>query len=250
MFKTDPLFRALAAAGLLSVCTSGFAYQFEVGGNLGTRDADHDDDTVFLLEGTLYLNDIAPQNGPLKEYAFLGKASYVHFDLDDYGEDDSTTVDGRYLFDPAKGYFAEALMTAGQTDVLYFGAGLYLNPTSTVSAGFTRVEVGTEEEFLIGGEYRGLFALGSAGHIAAEAGLTLGELQVIEAGAFYYPTTQIGVGLNFTDQDSDDYEDVSIWTLTGSYFLQTNLEIYGSYANEDYDQGDADVFRIGANVRM
>ena len=247
--------KKLLTLGALLISTSASAYQYEVGGNIGRADNDNDDETVFNIEGTIYMNDINRQQGPRKEDAFLAKASFVQFAFeDDGGDQEDTVVSGRYLFDTTENYFLDGEHRAGDLDVLKVNVGAYLTDMSTASGGITRLSSTNDDEFLINGSYKQLFGLNSTSTLLGEASLTLGDIRIIELTGGVYLDRDIGVTIKFTDTDSDDYNDVQSFEVAGSLFLQPNIELYASYENSEVDTGfrelDQDTILVGANVRF
>jgi len=240
-------------ASTLMCSASAFAYQYEVGGDFGRVDSPNDDDTIFSLSGTVYMENVADQDGPRKAYPFLAKSSYASFDYSDNGDDDEDmTVSGRYLFDPVKGYYIDGSLVAGNVDILTVLGGMYLTDTSTVEGGLIRYTTGNDDEFLLHAAYENLYSLGTNGNIMGTASLTLGDIRIIDLSAMYFINYDLGLGLGFADTSVDDNssQDSQDLTLQVSYFPQPNLELYGSYENSDYDGGDLDTFLFGANFRL
>lgn len=252
--------KLLALATLGTVVCSGpaFAYQYEVGGNLGKREVDRknaedDDDTTFSLNGTIYMENVTDQNGPRKEYAFLAKSSYASFDFDDYGDSDEMTASGRYMFDPVKNYFIDAALEAADTDSLNVEGGMYLTDMSTIKGGVKRTSKGDEDDFLITGSYKQLYSLGVNGTLVGEASLELGDGREIELSGSYFINYDIGIGLSYTDIDGDEDKgetDGKVTAVFASFFVQPNLEFYGRYATGDFDSADVDLLEFGVNVRL
>jgi hypothetical protein len=242
----------LTAISTMMCSVSAFSYQYEVGGDLGRADGQGDDDTIFSMHGTVYMENVADQDGPRKVYPFLAKSSYADFEYSDDGDDDDMTVSGRYVFDQVKGYFIDGSLVAGDTDILTVLGGLYLTDTSTIEGGLIRYESGNDDEFLINAAYENLLSLGTNGNVLGNASLTLGDVRIIDLSAMYFLNYDLGLGLGFSDIYVDDNpgQDSQNITLQVSYFLQPNIELYGSYENSDYDNGDVDTFLFGANVRL
>lgn len=79
------LFTGLSLTGVAN------AYQAEVGGSYNYLDPDHGNGvSQFGLNGTYYFNPVQTRNAPLKEAAFLDRASNVHANVN-YGDNDGTT---------------------------------------------------------------------------------------------------------------------------------------------------------------
>ena len=243
MFKKTVI---AASLGLALSSTAQAEYQFELSSNahtgdieIGNVDADRES---FGLTGTYYLGSVDTSKGPLAEAAFLDRASSITLDFS-IGEIDFD--DGDFDVDH---YSAESRLVSKETGWL-------------VDLGYRRTEIDNEEidTFAIG---VGKYVLENTAVVLSYAnsdavalnyvdfdvestgdfdryGLAVEHLWQLETGA-------IKLDLSAALVDVDNADDINVWALGGTYYLNPSLGFGADYSHSDSDETDVEDWSLFA----
>ena len=243
MFKKTVI---VASLGLALSSAAQAEYQFELSSNahtgdieVGNVDADRES---FGLTGTYYLGSVDTSKGPLAEAAFLDRASSITLDFS-IGEIDGN--DGDFDVDS---YTAESRLVSKETGWL-------------VDLGYRRTEIANEEidTFAIGaGKYvlentavvlsyanSDVVVLDFANFVAESAGdsdtygLAVEHLWQLETGA-------IKLDLSAELVDLDNADDINVWGLGGTYYLNPSLGFGADYSLSDSDETELENWSLFA----
>lgn len=213
----------------------GEVYKWEVDGDISTGEysASNFDDTEFdsfSVSGSYFFSGVNNTKGPFSEAAFLDHASdlsifYEYSEIDDNGIDvdgDEYGISGRYVTDGA-GWILEGSYTRhepldAEIDTYTIGAGKYLGQNTSVVLEYWN---GDADE---GGDTDG-------GSIGLE---------------HFWALTSGGIKLegNYGFVNVDDADDIDIYNVTGTWYVNQNLGFGGAYGN--FDAGGAEVDRYRA----
>lgn len=233
---------------------AGFG-QGEVDGGLASVDYD-----AVVLGGTVYFSDVNTGSDPLREAAFLDKASglgVTRTDLSFDGSVDSavTTVDGRFVL--ANDFIIEASFNraeddfAEDSDTFSVGLGTYINDNSDIVATFSSSN-DTDVDTL-GVEYHSVIENGSAAW-AIDLGASYIDTPFdsghnLAAGATFYPNANFGIGAAL-DRTSVGDSDITTTIVSAEYFFNSNFAGELTYSNTDEDVIDFDLFAVGVTFRF
>lgn len=249
----------------LSIAASAHAETFrvELNAGFGQGDAENIDYDAVALGGTVYFSDVNTGSDPLREAAFLDKASglgVTRSDLSFDGSVDSavTTIDGRFVL--ANDFIIEASATRAEWEVGAFdvesdtfsvGLGTYINDNSDIVATYS--DSNDDDVSTLGVDYHTLIENGSAAW-----GIDLGASYIdapsdsgnsLRAGATFYPNANLGIGAAL-DRTSIDDSDTTSATLFAEYFFNTNFAGELAYSTTDEDDGDLDLISVGVTFRF
>lgn len=255
-----------ASAIALSIAASAHAetYRFELNAGLGQGEVElgpfsNDFDTL-MLGGTFYFSDVDTSQGPLREAAFLDKASGLSFtrtdmSFDDAGDNTFTTIDGRFVL--ASDTIIEASVTrmddgsGDDSDTISVGAGTYINENSDVVATYTRSDGGHVDT--LGIDYHTIVENGNASW-----GIDLGASYVdtsfdsgygLTAGATFYPSANFGLGATLS-RTSVGYIDATSLLVGAEYFFNSNFSGELIYSASEEDSVDLDQISVGVSFRF
>jgi hypothetical protein len=252
----------LASAGLAHA-----DYQFEVGAALGQGDRESVDYDIFGIAGEMYFDKVDTSKGPLAEASFLSQSSGVYFSFSSIDFDvkhvdnwDTFGLGGRIVTED------ELILLLGysetdtgnfnhDTDNLRLGVGTYINP-------YTDIVVSVEQESgdhsaddvdSLNVDLHGVAPLQRGESVGYD--LTASYIDTdddngynIGAGATYYPTRVLGLGLSADITEAGDLDTNTI-TADISYFPAPNIQLSASW----FDQGgdlDRDGILLGVSARF
>jgi len=270
MFK-----KTVIAAGLgLAISSAAQAeYQFEIGANSGTGDieigsvkADYD---YVGLTGAYYLQSVDTTKGPLSEAAFLDRASSIEFaastgELD--ADEDDVDVDsyavGSRLVAKESGWLVDLGYSLDEIeneeiDTFSIGAGKYVLENTAVVLNYANIDsdLGDESDaYDLGVEHLWLLDMGAIkldamlGRIDPEVG---DDIDVWGMDGTYYVNDQLGFGAAYSQEDSDE-TDLESWSLFAEWFVTEKVSLalaYSEQEDQDIDL-DSDAIEFTADVRF
>ncbi len=275
MFK-----KTVIAAGIgLALSSAAHAeYQFEIGANAGTGDFDIDsvegDLDFFGLTGAYYLQSVDTSKGPLPEAAFLDRASSIELlagtgeiDFDDFGDADlDSYAIGTRLVAKESGWLVELGygldkwdgIVNEDIDIYSIGAGKYVLENTAIVLSYTKLDSdleGDSDAYDLGVEHLWHFADMGALKLDATVGRVdpdLGDdIDVWGLGGTYYVNNNLGFGAAYSQEDSDDM-DVEDWSLFAEWFVTEKVALTLAYTDSEDSDSDfeSDAIEFTANVRF
>jgi hypothetical protein len=270
MFKKTAL---VASIGLALSVTAQADYQWELGTDyatgdieIGSFDADLD---VFSVYGTYFLDTVDTSKGPLAEAAFLDRASSVQVDYSNgefdgiFGDVDveGYGIEGRYVFDQS-GWLVDFGYRQDEFDnddieTFSIGAGKYIAENTALVVSYAN----TEDDFDVDSDAYGvnlehLWSL-EQGAIKLDAGYTFvdpdqgDEVNVFSVDGTYYVNNSLGFGVSYALADSDD-TDLEDWSLYSEWFINEQVAVSLAYTESEDDKTgvESDAIVISARVRF
>jgi hypothetical protein len=276
------MFKKIAIAAGVSLALSSAAqaeYQFEIGANAGTGDFDIDsveaDQDFFGLTAAYYLQSVDTSKGPLSEAAFLDRASSIELlagtgeiDFDDFGDADvDSYAIGTRLVAKESGWLVELGygldkwdgIVNEDIDTYSIGAGKYVLENTAIVLSYTKLDSdleGDSDAYDLGVEHLWHFADMGALKLDATVGRVdpdLGDddIDVWGLGGTYYVNDKLGFGAGYAQEDSDD-TDLQNWSLFAEWFVTEKVALALAYTDsEDKDIGlETDAVMFTADVRF
>jgi hypothetical protein len=281
MYKKTAL---VAAIGIALSAAAQADYQFEVSGgyatgNITAANGPEADQDIISLAGIYYLAPVSTSTGPLSEAAFIDRASGVMFGVVDgevdfdsgfSGDTDITAYDiaGRYVMKDS-GFLVEASYRLEQTDidtlapgsestdtdVWSIGAGMYVAENTTLLFNYTYFDADNgRESDGYSADLEHLFLL-DQGAIKIDASYGLldsnfaDDVDLYALGGTYYINNNIGIGGRYTLRDSNQSE-LTEWRAVAEWFISEQLSFTGAYIELDEDgsqaESDAIIFEVSA----
>lgn len=249
----------------LSIAASAHAETFRVELNAGFGQGDSagvDYDTV-ILGGMVYFSDVNTGTGPLREAAFLDKASglgVARIDMSFDGPVDgaATTIYGRFV--QANDFFIEASASRTEleegafdtdSDTFSVGLGTYINDNSDIVATYS--DSNDDDVSSLGVDYHALIENGGAAWAIDLGASYIDERSdtgnSLRAGATFYPNANFGIGAAL-DRISIGDSDNTTATFSAEYFFNTNFAGELTYITSEEDDFDADLFAVGVTFRF
>lgn len=238
-----PMF-SLAALGL---AVQANAYQVEVNGTYQNVDNDAADVDIYRLGGEFYFNNVEANSGPLKEAAFLEKASSVRATYEDLDTVDGIILGGRFVA-PGSNMLLEAEVNTGDLDGWNLGAGVYIDDNSTVIARYTEVNDTTDG---FGIEYKNVMNLNSGAYLNLEGSAEYEENDFdqdvttffVSGEYFFNKMASVGAGVGVQTGDLD----ATIFALNGAMFFTENFALEATLAQQEFDDFDGDLTTLAVS---
>ena len=270
MFKKTVI---AASLGLALSSAAQAEYQFDLAANSHTGESKAGSATVdqdsYGLTGAYYLGTVNTTKGPLAEAAFLDRASSIKFDfstgeLDGEGIDadiDSYAVEGR-LVSKASGWLVDLgyrldEIDNGEIDTYSIGAGKYVLENTAVVVSYDNTDsdfAGESDTYGLGVEH--LWHL-EQGAIKLDAEVAMvdhenrDDVDVWGLGGTYYVNPSLGFGADFARSDSNETE-LEEWSLFAKWFVTEKVALELAYTeSQDAKFGlESDAVMFSANVRF
>lgn len=282
MIKDTAMFRRtlIATAFGLAASTAAHAdsFRWQVNGAAGQTNIDvgsNDGDvSQFGLSGRFYLQDVATDNGPLGEAAFIDQASSigvagVYTDVDDIVDDldgDVYSIDGRFVLNRfiIEGAYTRESPAFADIDRFRIGLGYYITDTTTIVATYgtsdvddsDTIDAGDIDQWTIGGEHLWLLGNDGAGvKIEASYGWievdNSDDIDTFNLAGTWYISREIGIGANYGRFDNFGRE-ADRYGLTAEWFVTEGIGLSAAFTHEELDDLDVEVdaFEIGAELRF
>lgn len=284
--KNSLLWAALA----LSPATVFADYQFELGGSYGQSDTTTTTKThspVFVggtvvftdrfklgsdsyqLGGRLHFDTVATDRGPLAEAGFLSQSSFVDVRYTSVEPDDSTFEDsdlyriaGRFVSDGALIVEMDYLDThvGEQTDNdIRAGIGGYLNESTDLVISYQTSTDSDNDLEIVDAKLHGLAQLSGNNHLGYDvsvAYIDTGDDQGygFAAGASYYFSPRVGLGLNASLEEVDEQESHGVGAML-SFFPAENIRLAALWFDQstdvnDFIEAESDGFSVGISLRF
>lgn len=266
MFNKTLFASTLAAAFTTVFAVSAHAdYQFEVGaayakGDLTTAAGADADQDIFTLGGTYHLESVDTSKGPLTEAAFLDRASDVtlvytfgEVDFDNTGDTDinNVAVSGRFV-DKQSGWlvelgyeFDEGDGGGADSDGYTLRGGKYIADNTTLVFGWTYTEDddnAESDEYSLQLEHLQQFAQGAL-KVEAAVGLVdsnfTDDVDLYSLGGTYYINNNLGFGAEFARLDSNVVE-LDQWTLFSELWVTEQVSVTLAYTEVEEDDSDSE----------
>lgn len=239
---------ATATVLALSIPALASAYNLEASAAVGEADTDFGDADLIGVSGTLYLQQVTTDKGPLAEAAFLNRASSVslsYFELDPerFGSDIETTdLSGRLV--TGDGLIIEGgWQDSDFGDTLSFGLGTYIDAGTSIIASYSSWDPDGSNFDIdrLGVDLHRVLASTGTSTLAWDAGLAYVDTDNdngygLSGGITYYPDTNLGFGAAIEHLDVGDY-DATTFTLHGEYFFSPKLALGAAYTDTDDETG-------------
>jgi hypothetical protein len=275
------MFKKIAIAAGVSLALSSAAqaeYQFEIGANAGTGDIEigsvKADQDFFGLTGAYYLQSVDTTKGPLAEAAFLDRASSIKFaattgevDADEGDADVDSYAAGTRLVHKESGWLVDLgyrmdeidpdRLENEEIDTYSIGAGKYILENTAVVLSYANIDSDLEGEsdaYDLGVEHLWLLDTGAIkldaklGRIDPEFG---DDIDVWGMDGTYYVNDKLGFGAGYAQEDSDD-TDLQSWSLFAEWFVTEKVAFALAYTDsEDKDIDlETDAVMFTADVRF
>ena len=232
----------LTSIAALGVSVSAYGdYQFE--GNIGYNQGDVEDLDFdgYSLSASVYFDVVDDSKGPLREAAFLDKASNVSLsfatsEFDDFGDsDDISAISTRIVIQ--EDWIVVGAYTDLDADELFsIGAGAYLSDTSDVIVSYSRLADGDFDS--LGVTFHSLTHLGAGSAISSDIGFSYIDSDENGYSAIgsvtYYPLSQLGFGANVVRTSLNDIDTTAL-SIFAEYFFNQNISGEISYTTSDED---------------
>lgn len=288
MFKKTAL---VAGIGLALSVTAQADYQWELGGDYtyGKINADVKNNTVVGnqsedideniggLYGTWYMENVDTSKGPLNEAAFLDHASNITIfgrdgevdlgsldrDLDDQ-DGHSYGIDMRYVAEGPGWKLSGWLMDLGyeyqelgdsDIDFYHVGIGKYLTPNTTLVLDYQTINVnngGDTDGYSVDLDH--FFAFSNGGlKVNVNAGKVVvsdaDDVEIYGIGGTWYLNNNLGFGAGYQNASQNGYE-VNSWAVNANWFITESFALDLSYGQDQYDDIGIDVADGGGKLEL
>ncbi len=206
-------------------------------GEIETGFTDDIDEDVFRISGSYFFDNVDTTNGPRSEAAFLDHASdvtlfysYGELDGDIIDEDiDEYGISGRWVTERAGWIFEGSASRTepdnAELDTYRVGVGKYLTASTTLVVSYINADLEIDD-------------LGSDDTDGFNAGLE----------HFWGFDNAGGIKLegNYGYINVDDGDDIDIYNVTGTWYINNDLGIGAGYGNIDDGGGEAEEIKVFA----
>ncbi|NCF17768.1 MAG: porin [Haliea sp.] len=268
-----------AGLGLILSSAAQAEYQFEVGANSGTGDVDlgpvSADQDFIGLSGAYYLQSVDTSKGPLSEAAFLDRASSIQLaasmgeiDADNAGDADvDTYAAGTRLVHKESGWLVDLgyrfdeidpdNLEKEEIDTYSIGAGKYVLENTAVVLSYSNIDSdleGDSDAYDLGVEHLWMFDTGALKLDANIGRIDLDDSDDVDVwglGGTYYVNDRLGFGTAYEQEDSDN-TDLESWSLFAEWFVTENVALALAYTEQEDQDIDleTDAFMFRADVRF
>jgi len=276
--KSAVLFKAIRTVSCMAVCVvpslaAASPYQFEASANFGKAKVKIS--SSFLVqtinatseakgaELTYYMQPVEATAVPLRERAFVGKASFltgsfVQTDSDDFETGDTFSLGGQavtaadLIYQLAYTSQDDGTDIDPKTETYEVGIGRYTDDRTTTILTLSHADPVN----IISANYRTLNDSATSGtYSALEVGFGFIKADrdsgmQITAGYTYYPSNQLGVGIGFLLSNVEDL-DTKALVFNAEYFLSTKMFASANYTKSDIDGAvDLDAYTLELGMRF
>jgi hypothetical protein len=288
MFKKTAL---VAGIGLALSVTAQADYRWELGGDytygkinadvknnsvVGSRSEDIDEN-IGKLYGTWYMENVDTSKGPLNEAAFLDHASNITVFATDGSVDLSSLdrnlndqdgqtygIDSRYVAEGPGWKLSGWLMDLGyeyqepgdrNVNLYHVGIGKYLTPNTTLVLDYQSVNVNN------GGDTDGysldlahFFAFSNGGlKVDASVGKVVvsdaDDVDIYKIGGTWYLNNNLGFGAGYQNTSQNGYE-VNSYAVNANWFISEAFAVDLSYGQDSYDDISFDAAVGGGKLEL
>lgn len=270
MFKKTAIVAGISLA-LSATAQADYQWQVDAAASRTNIDVGFDDGDAdnFGIAGSYFLESVDTSKGPLSEAAFVDQASsvslsYIYTDLDDIIEDvdgDEYGLEGRYVTDNAgwiiEGSYSRQTPDFSDIDTYSVGFGKYLTDNTTLTVSYVKTDIdegGDTDGYVASVEHlwtlsSGAIKLeGNAGFVNVDDG---DDIDVYNVAATYYINNNLGLGASYGKFDGGGAE-TDEWSLFAEWFINEQFAVSAAYAESELDDTDIeiDAFAIGGTFRF
>ena len=267
MFKQTAL---AASIGLALGTTAHADYRWEAGVDLSGGDNDS-----ISVDGTFYLNPVDTSKGPYAEAAFLDHSSFVTANYTD-GESDGDIIDGleyknygingRYITDDAgwildlgyKRSEPDNPLDIGpndfEIDQYSVGGGKYLTDKTTLVFTYIYAEGDDDRDFdrytvdlehLFQWSWGDLKVDATYGLVDVDEG---DDIDIYKIGGTYYLNNNLGFGASYLNTEENSLE-LESYSIFAEWFITEELAASIEYQDAEFDDSDVDADAVVLGVR-
>ena len=249
----------------------GKVYKWEVDADYTTGEySGNFDDTEFDnagISGSYFFGGVNNTKGPYSEAAFLDHASditasYKYREIDDNGIDvdgDEYGISGRYVTDGAgwilQGSYTRLEPVDAEIDTYTIGAGKYLGENTTLLANYWNGDVddgGDTDGASVGLEH--FWALSSGGiKLEGNYGFVnvddADDIDIYNLTGTWYVNNNLGFGAGYGNFDAGGFE-AEQYTAFAEWFVTKGIAANLEYVHQELDDTDFEVDSIALGVRL
>ena len=260
-------------------------YRWEIGGEYNYSELDvgpFDIDKWGVdLYGTFFLNDVNTNKGPRSEAAFLDQASSItlfggYSELDDVDklekdlggikidDDDSETygIGGRYVTKKAGSWIIEGDWRRTkpahlEIDIYNIGIGKYITDNTSLIITYSKADLdngGDTDGWSAGLEHfwdlssGGIKLEGNAGYVNVDDG---DDIDIYNLAGTWYINDNLGFGARFGKFDGGGAE-ADKYSIFSEWFINRHIAVSAAYEYTDFDDSDVEnkAIIVGARYRF
>ncbi len=246
---------SLAIAAILSAPTfASDDYRAEVSLSHEVGDYGEPDFRTSVISGEYHFDTVNTNSKPYAEAAFVDHSAFIdgsisHTKVEEFGDNDFA-LGGRYVMD--NNIIIEADVQRVKNDNgISVGVGYYINDNIDIVVSYQ--DINYEDKQTFGVDSHGVFSVFDSSFISYDAGIAYtdeGHHNGVDlnAGATYYFTRSIGLGLDY-DYESSDHYNLSTVSLTADYFVTPKIALSAKYSDYNHD-AEGNAFEAAVSVRF
>ena len=262
----------VAGITLALSATAQADYQWELGAGYARGDIDlglNDDidADVYAVSGSYFLQSVDTSKGPLSEAAFLDRASginlnYTNTELSsDYDDADSQGYGaaGRFVAKES-GWLVDLAYLRSEPedfeiDTYSIGAGKYIFENTAVILSYAETDVedgGDTDGYNVAVEQLWLLSQGGI-KVDASYGFVnvddADDIDVYSLGGTYYINSNLGLGASYSNLDSSG-DELEQWSLGAEWFINEQVAVSLAYSESEVDDTDFEIDTVAITIRI